>query len=481
MLGVVLIAGVARAEPPDPNLIPDPWFPGQWALLNSGQAYPDGCTSGCGQGTPGADLNWLKGYSAGSDGQGVIIAIGTPGLLPTVRCPNSQIAPQLWVNPGESGGGKESNGVDDDGNGYVDDVNGANFLLNNGLVCASGSVSNHDTDVSRLMVAPVDGAAGVGVAPGAKLMILSGWSNVTFFTKVLPYAETMGARVIVVPYTAMALGAGATPEDQCASAGFQGGINRPGLLAGSDVLVFWGFSDEFPSCDAPAAAVGFSDSDDAAQNAPDPFVDFVAPGERGWATGVAQSWALAHAAGVAALAVANEPAISRAALLQRLRDGAEEVGPLPYDASGRNDQYGFGRLNAWLSLKLGDLDGDGVPGDGNGSGVAGDAPCATGQTSGCDDNCPYAANPTQDDTGGLSTLPPDGIGDVCQCGDLTGNGMVDTADLAKLRWSLGNAYDPGELCDVGSGCTTGDVSRMTFALGSLDPSVLLQACTPANP
>ncbi|NUO81494.1 S8 family serine peptidase, partial [candidate division KSB1 bacterium] len=35
----------------------------------------------------------------------------------------------IWKNPGESGGGKENNNVDDDGNGYKDDYRGWNFIF----------------------------------------------------------------------------------------------------------------------------------------------------------------------------------------------------------------------------------------------------------------------------------------------------------------------------------------------------------------
>ena len=55
----------------------------------------------------------------------------------------------------------------------------------------------------------------------------------------------------------------------------------------------------------------------------------------------------------------------------------------------------------------GDLDGDGVPDDGDESGVAGDNPCTGGATTGCDDNCPHVRNPHQADLDG------DGIGDAC--------------------------------------------------------------------
>ncbi len=40
------------------------------------------------------------------------------------------LAANMFVNPGESGGGKETNGVDDDGNGKIDDFRGWDFVNN---------------------------------------------------------------------------------------------------------------------------------------------------------------------------------------------------------------------------------------------------------------------------------------------------------------------------------------------------------------
>lgn len=52
------------------------------------------------------------------------------------------------------------------------------------------------------------------------------------------------------------------------------------------------------------------------------------------------------------------------------------------------------------------------------------------------DNCVYAANPLQEDTGGLQGDVPDGIGDVCQCGDVNADGRIDLLDAALYQRAL---------------------------------------------
>lgn len=95
-----------------------------------------------------------------------------------------------------------------------------------------------------------------------------------------------------------------------------------------------------------------------------------------------------------------------------------------------------------------DIDGDGVPNDGDGSGSNTDSPCEDGQTVGCDDNCEYAANPQQSDN------DQDGQGDVCDPDNtrLTGKPFDDQCVFSRaagpftptLEWSLsisaGDAY-----------------------------------------
>ena len=56
----------------------------------------------------------------------------TVGILDTgVDYTHPDLAPNIWANPGESGAGRETNGIDDDANGYVDDYRGWDWAGDN--------------------------------------------------------------------------------------------------------------------------------------------------------------------------------------------------------------------------------------------------------------------------------------------------------------------------------------------------------------
>ena len=103
----------------------------------------------------------------------------------------------------------------------------------------------------------------------------------------------------------------------------------------------------------------------------------------------------------------------------------------------RLHSQGF-RLARTLPDLLTDADGDVIPGDGDASGIVGDAPCAGGQTTGCDDNCAWAANADQADMDG------DGQGDACDPDD-DGDLDPDPIDCQPLDASV--SQYAAESCD----------------------------------
>lgn len=102
------------------------------------------------------------------------------------------------------------------------------------------------------------------------------------------------------------------------------------------------------------------------------------------------------------------------------------------------------------------------------------------------DNCPFAANSDQRDSGGVGVgSSPDGVGDACQCGDVSGDGRVTIADAVLISRSLlvpptADLPHP-ERCDVGgsAACTNADAVVLRRALLSPATATIRPACTPA--
>lgn len=99
----------------EPSRVPnDPQFNQQWWLQNSGQTIP-----GFGRGTPGADIKITGAWDTTIGSRSVVIAVIDSGI----DFNHPDMAANIYRNPGEIAG----NNVDDDGNGFVDDVSGWDF------------------------------------------------------------------------------------------------------------------------------------------------------------------------------------------------------------------------------------------------------------------------------------------------------------------------------------------------------------------
>jgi thermitase len=96
----------------------DPLFSDQWTLKNTGQRV-DGTS-----GTPDADIDAPEAWNVTTGSDSVTVGVIDTGIA----YDHPDLSPNIWTNPGESGGGKETNGIDDDGNGFIDDWRGWDFV-----------------------------------------------------------------------------------------------------------------------------------------------------------------------------------------------------------------------------------------------------------------------------------------------------------------------------------------------------------------
>jgi subtilisin family serine protease len=131
----------------------------QWHLHNTGQVFLNYLGHNC-SGTPDADIDGPEAWDLETGSRDVVIAIADSGIDYT----HPDLAANIWNNTDEI----PNNGIDDDGNGYIDDIRGWDFYYDNNNVTDG---NGHGT-----MCAGVAGAVGdneiwgAGVAWNCKIM-----------------------------------------------------------------------------------------------------------------------------------------------------------------------------------------------------------------------------------------------------------------------------------------------------------------------
>jgi len=456
--------GVARAQ----AVTTDPAFVRLWGLHNTGQLV-NGVT-----GTVDADMDVPEAW-AESTGVGVTVAVVDTGI----DAAHPDLQGQLATNAGEMGSGRETNGVDDDHDGLVDDWRGYDFEYGDN---DPSDVEGHGSHVAGTIAARNGNGVGItGLAPSARILPLKalgddGYGSWSAIADAFDFAGDVGVRVV----NASLGGQGELPvlSDVIAQ--------HPNTLfvvsAGNDNADMDVTS--YTPCEVPqpnVLCVGASDSNDlkaSFSNHSPTSVDVFAPGVLVLSTSLGAYWymegtsmASPHVAGEAALLVARYPALSAVAIKDAIIGSAEPKAALaPYGYNG-------GRANAQAALAriaAGDFDADHVLNgvdncpsaanagqedrDGDGTGDACDArpdsddrdPDADGVAT-ADDNCPNAAN------AGQSDRDLDGTGDAC---DATPDGPDDDADGIGARLdNCPDNYNPGQADADHDG--TGDVCDAT--------------------
>ena len=164
----------------------------QWHYNNTGNIFAQ--TSQL-----GADANVYAAWQLSTGNPDVIVAVVDQG----VKYDHEDLAANMWVNTGEIPG----NGIDDDGNGYVDDIYGFNFTNNSGELNFSQELM-HGTHVAGTIAAVNNNgigvcgvAGGTGKGDGVRLMscqIFSGdlTGDALVSSRAVKYAADHGASIL---------------------------------------------------------------------------------------------------------------------------------------------------------------------------------------------------------------------------------------------------------------------------------------------
>ncbi len=173
----------ASAVPNDPN------FSRQWSLANTG----------ANNGIVGADIKATAAWDVRTDASSVIVAVIDSG----VRLDHPDIVANLWRNPREIAG----NGLDDDGNGYIDDIHGINAIARNGN---PSDDQGHGTHVAGIVGAAGNNGTGIaGVAWRVQIMALkflrsgTGTGLTSDAVTCIDYAIANGAQIVNASYGAL--------------------------------------------------------------------------------------------------------------------------------------------------------------------------------------------------------------------------------------------------------------------------------------
>jgi subtilisin family serine protease len=164
----------------------DPGFDNLWGMHNAGQTG----------GVPDADIDAPEAWDTWTGNGSTIVAVIDTGIDYT----HPDLAANMWTNPGETPG----DGIDDDGNGIVDDYYGANFVYRDEFGAPSGDPLDdhfHGTHVAGTIGAVGNNGIGVaGASWNVKLMAIkfldsfgSGWTSDAIDG--LNYAVSKGAMI----------------------------------------------------------------------------------------------------------------------------------------------------------------------------------------------------------------------------------------------------------------------------------------------
>jgi subtilisin family serine protease len=321
----------------------DPSFALEWGLLNTGQY----------SGLSGNDIGATNAWNFTTGSRSVVVAVIDSGIDLT----HPDLVDNLWVNPGEIAG----DGIDNDGNGFIDDVHGWDFVENDGVpqdgfghgthvAGIIGAVGNNGTGVTgvnwqvSIMALRIQDDRGVGYTSGVLaalryatmmrrdygIMIVASnnsWEAPAGYSSVVEQAIREHGEAGITFVAA----AGNNGTDTDATPKYPGGFDLPNVITVASLT--------------PQGGLASSSNYGATS------VDVAAPGtviqstykNGGYGILSGTSMAAPHVTGVAALLAAARPEITVAEVRAAILGTATPLASLA-------GKVASGRLNAWAAV-----------------------------------------------------------------------------------------------------------------------------------
>ena len=287
----------------------------------------------------------------------VIIAVVDSGIDFT----HEDLQDKVWINPIEGSAGNKNNGIDDDGNGYIDDWEGWDFFASDN---DPSDLDGHGTHVSGIAAAVTNNGKGVaGVSWNSKIMVVRvlnfrGMGFVDITADGVRYAADNGAKVIN-----MSLG----------SYSFVDSMNEAVQYAYNKgcVLVAAAGNDGDPTVEYPASyenVIGVGsigpDNNRSSFSTYNESVDVCAPGGDGgssnsgnilstykgnaYAYSYGTSMSTPFVSGLASLIFAQNSTWANSQVINKIVSSADDLG-----TAGWDPYYGSGKINVYAALSFG--------------------------------------------------------------------------------------------------------------------------------
>lgn len=281
---------------------------------------------------------------------------------------HNDLSSKIWNNPGETGGGKEANTIDDDTNGYVDDWHGWDFINNdNDPIDDNG----HGTSVAGIAAAITNNGAGVaGVDWNAKIVPLKVLDSdgAGYISQLISAIEYVDDNNIDIANMSLGSYSHSASLETAVDDAFGNGVMLAAAAGNNDIEVIL-----YPARYDNVLAVAATNQQDERCDVSDwgydgygypqgsnygPEMDVAAPGVSLYSTrysGVdsytssfgGTSGATPQVAGLMALVKAKFPAFTASEIYNHIRYLSKDLG-----SPGHDNYFGYGRIDIERTLDI---------------------------------------------------------------------------------------------------------------------------------